>query len=106
MVTCSQDGSVIVWDPRTAEPSLKLSPGAKDWHNCPVNTVDVSPDNGIIASGGEDGTCKVRACRGIRIGLGLGCCLLQCEDRTWEMRAGEWGWVWLWSCSMLCYCCA
>lgn len=67
VVTCAEDGAVIVWDPRTSEPTLKLAPGAKDWHDCPVSTVDVSPDNGIVASGGEDGTCKVVAVNSGRV---------------------------------------
>lgn len=39
--------------------------GMFNWHDCPVNAVDVSPDSSVVASGGEDGTCKVSTAIGL-----------------------------------------
>lgn len=34
VVTCAEDGSVIMWDPKTSEPTLKMAPGVSCCRAC------------------------------------------------------------------------
>jgi len=66
IVSSSEDGVVVVWDPKQGEPAVKWGVGGEDarWHQGGVHALAVRPDSGLIATGGEDGACKLLSMNG------------------------------------------
>jgi ribosome assembly protein SQT1 len=79
LVSVAEDGVLIVWDPKTSEPAVKVGAGTRDWHECPVSAVSVSADGTLVASGGEDGTARV-----VAVGSGKVVAALAAHDASVE----------------------
>lgn len=54
LVTCSEDRTLRVWDPRTGA-TLAVLRG----HTAAVNLVRFAPGDSVAMSASEDGTCRV-----------------------------------------------
>lgn len=59
IVTGSEDGSMIVWDPVTAQPLVKLTSDDGRFHQEAVTSLAISFDNRVITTGSADGTSRV-----------------------------------------------
>lgn len=60
LVTASEDGTLLVWDPRNGSALSKLQPGDARF-NMPagITAICISPDNKLVAVGGATGTIRI-----------------------------------------------
>ncbi|KAJ3213732.1 hypothetical protein HDU67_002530 [Dinochytrium kinnereticum] len=56
IITCGEDGNLILWDPKTANVKLRLSPDDSRFHSVPISALGISPTSNIVMTGAEDGT--------------------------------------------------
>ncbi len=60
IVSGSEDGSVIIWDPRTAAAITRFpSTAAPKFHEGPIYAVDIHQDDQTILTGSEDGFARL-----------------------------------------------
>ena len=59
VVTASQDGSLVIWDPKTATAIHKFTPKDSRFHQTAITTLAVSPDSSTVLSGGQDGSVRL-----------------------------------------------
>ncbi|TPX59050.1 hypothetical protein PhCBS80983_g02721 [Powellomyces hirtus] len=59
IVSGSSDGSVIVWDPKTAAATLRLTAEDARFHETAITTLAVHHDSQLLLTGAEDGTARL-----------------------------------------------
>lgn len=59
IVTCSDDCSVIVWDPKTASILHKFSSDDGRFHSGPVTTLAINFDNQLVLTGSQDASARL-----------------------------------------------
>ncbi|KAJ3148670.1 hypothetical protein HDU89_004520 [Geranomyces variabilis] len=59
IVSGSSDGSVIVWDPKTAAATFRLTGDDARFHAAPISALAINPDSQLLLSGAEDGTARL-----------------------------------------------
>jgi ribosome assembly protein SQT1 len=59
IVSGSIDGSIIVWDPRTASSLNKWTAEDGRFHQAPVTSLKVNPESTIIIAGAQDGALLI-----------------------------------------------
>ena len=59
VVTGSEDGSLIVWDPKTASPISKFTGQDSRFNQAELTSVGFANDSAILLSGSSDGVVKV-----------------------------------------------
>ncbi|KAI9024034.1 WD40-repeat-containing domain protein [Hyaloraphidium curvatum] len=80
VVSGSEDGECIVWDPKTAQPVRKLTAQDQRWHQEGVTCMAVNSDNTLLLTGSSDG-------RAILTHLGTGRLLASFEGHTESVEA-------------------
>ncbi len=55
IVSGSEDGTIFVWDPRTAEILARFT----NLHETPVTCLAFHPDSNLVLTGSQDGTAKL-----------------------------------------------
>jgi ribosome assembly protein SQT1 len=59
VVSGSEDGSLIVWDPKTAATVIKISGNDTRFHNGIITALSVNPDSTLVATTSDDQTVKL-----------------------------------------------
>ncbi len=55
-VTGSEEGSLISWSPKTAQPLVQLDAKTHTFHQAGITAVAYAPDNTLVVSGAQDGS--------------------------------------------------
>ncbi|KAJ3093068.1 hypothetical protein HK102_010973 [Quaeritorhiza haematococci] len=59
IVSGSEDGSFIIWDPKTAVATWRVDGSDGRFHNGPITTLAVNKDSSLALTGSQDGTAKL-----------------------------------------------
>jgi len=60
LITASEDGTLLVWDPRNAAPLSKLQPGDSRFNlETGITSMCISPDSKVVVVGGSAGAIRV-----------------------------------------------
>lgn len=54
LVTCSDDNTLITWDPRSGQAIHRFSTDIGRFHRMPINTFAIQKDGSIVATGSQD----------------------------------------------------
>ncbi|KAJ2798235.1 60S ribosomal subunit assembly or modification protein [Coemansia helicoidea] len=68
IVSGSEDGTLIVWDPKTAAIVHQLSPRDERFHQDGITCLDISKDDQVILTGSMDTTAKLTRINGSILG--------------------------------------
>ncbi|PWN51860.1 WD40 repeat-like protein [Violaceomyces palustris] len=69
LVTADDDGSLVIWDPRSPSPLGKLQRGDSRFHfDLGITSLTISPDSKVVVVGGGSGEIKVVNIGGLDLG--------------------------------------
>jgi len=55
IISASDDGTLIFWNPKTAAPIYTIKPNDSRWHSNPITCLNVSMERNLVVSGSADG---------------------------------------------------
>ncbi|KAJ3189211.1 hypothetical protein HDU85_002836 [Gaertneriomyces sp. JEL0708] len=59
VVSGSADGSVIIWDPKSASATLRLTGADARFHEAPITSLAIHHDSNLLLTGAQDGTARL-----------------------------------------------